>query len=209
MPLLLLSLTWWIELSSKTIIYHSIDSIYYDNGCYVHTDSLCSLQITPTVQHVTIAIDCGGQCRSSSSYLYGQCADFFSALGIQDCNQGQCESKIYNLSACITTENEINTTYSANQNANCQCSRCMDDATNTVATTDQPQACTPTIIYKTETVNETVVVNSRNQQSVIVALATIIVILIILLVTVSVALIWTCWTYKINSATKSQYQQHR
>ena len=123
-PLLLLSLTWWIELSSNTIIYHSIDIIYYDNGCYVHTDSLCSLPITPTVQGVTIDIDCGGQCRPSSFYLYGQCTDFFSALGIQDCYQGQCTSEIYNLSACITTENEINTTYSANLNANCQCSRC-------------------------------------------------------------------------------------
>ena len=158
------------------------------------------------MQRVGIVIDCGSQCGSSSSYLYGQCADFFSALGIEDCYQGQCESKIYNLSACITTENVINTTYSANQNANCQCSRCRDDDTNTIATTDQPQACTPT---KTETVKETVVVNLSNQQSVIVALAIIVVILIILLVIVSVALMWTCWTFKINSATKSQYQQHR
>ena len=161
------------------------------------------------MQGVRITTDCGVQCNPSTLFMYGQCADFFSALGIEDCYQGQCESKIYNLSACITMENEINTTYSANQNANCQCSRCGDDATNTVATTDQPQSCTPTIIYKTETVNETVVVNSSNQQSVIVALATIVVILIILLVTVSVALIWTYWTYKINGATKNQYQQHR
>ena len=174
-PLLFLSLTWWIELSSKskTIIYHSIDSIYYDNGCYVHTDSLCSLQINPTIHHVTIAIDCGSHCRLSSNFNYGQC-DIFNKIGIEHCNQGRgdCRPKIYNQSACITTENAHKT-----------------ETTSTTSTPDNS--------------------NIDQQSTTVTALAIIIVILIILLVIVSVALIWTCWTYKINGAIKNQYQQHR
>ena len=121
--------------------------------------------------NVEIMIDCGGQCRSTSSYWYGQC-DFFSALGIEDCNQGHCTSQIYNLSACITTTETVH-------------------KTETTSTTSTPDS------------------SNTDQQSTVAALAITTVILIILLVIVSVALIWTCWTYKINGATKNQYQQHR
>ena len=93
-----------------------------------HIDSLCSLEINPTVQGIPITTDCGGLCRSSSSFQYGQC-DFFSALGIERCNQGHCRPKIYNLSACITAGTATNPT-SSTSHVN----------TNSIATTEQSQA---------------------------------------------------------------------
>ena len=139
------------------------------------------------MQYVGIVMNCGGLCTLSTAIQYGQC-DFFSTLGIQNCNQRQCRPKIYNLSACITTE----TTETVN----------TIETTSTTSTLDNSNKTTST----TSTLNDS---NADQLSSTVTALAIIIVILIVLLVIVSVALIWTCWTYKINGATKNQYQQHR
>ena len=159
--------------------------------------------------NVRITIDCGDQCRPSSSYLYDQCVDFFSALGIEDCNQGQCESKIYSLSACITMENEINTTYSANQNANCQCSG--------PKTTEQPQATTTTIVHRaiTETAGRTDAqdiscntkpLSSREVQALIGALVGLVMVLLVMAI---IPWIWICWKFKVNKGLKRDKQQKR
>ena len=145
---------------------------------------------------ITIGIDCGGQCRSSSSYLYGQCVDFFSALGIQDCNQGQCESKIYNLSACITTETAINPTSSTNH-----------VNTNSIATTEQSQATTTTTVYRsiTETAGRTDAqdiscttkpLSTREVQALIGALVGLVMVLLVMAI---IPWIWICWKFKVNN----------
>ena len=173
---------------------------------HIYTDSLCSLQLVPRTGDVGYVINCSGQCTAASSFQYSQCVDLFNILDIQHCNQPECSSKTYNLSACITAETGINTTFTTNQNANCQYNRDRDADTNSIATTEQSQACTPTTIY-TETTDKTIIANSST--TAVAALATIVAILIVLLVMVLIALIWTCWTLKIKGTTKSQYQQHR
>ena len=175
---------------------------------YVHTDSLCSLQIDPTVRDVRITIDCGGQCRPSSNFNYAQC-DFISALGIEHCNQGQCESKSYNLSTCITTGNEINTIYSAIQNANCHCSG--------PKTTEQPQATTTTIVHRaiTETAGRTDAqdiscntkpLSSRGVQALVGALVGLVMVLLVMAI---IPWIWICWKFKVNKGLKRDKQQKR
>ena len=175
-------------------------------------DSLCTLRLVPRIGGVGINVNCGDQCGPSSSFQYdSRCIKHFNSLGIQQCNQPECNQTVYDLSTCITADTEINTTTlytTTNQNTDCQCNRDRDADTSSIATTGQSQACIPTIVYITETIDTTEVINSStNQQSTaIVALATIIAILIVLLVIISVALIWTCWILKTKGTRKSQNQ---
>ena len=123
----------------------------------IYTDSLCSLQLVPHTGAVGIIIDCSGQCSSASSFQYSQCKNLFNTLGIERCIQPQCNPKIYNLSACITqSEAGINTTDTINQTHTRQCSSDRDSIFSNTMTEDQPQLCTPTTVYRTETVNRTV-----------------------------------------------------
>ena len=234
--LLFLSLTWWIKHSSK-LDYKTIpQSVIRINGyCIIlYTDSLCSLELDPRTDNVRVIIDCGDQCRlpSANEYDDSQCTNFFNTLGIEDCNQRECNQRVYNLNACITADTEINATNSidslctlrlvprtggigiivncggqcgpdisilnnddrcanlfntlgieqcnyqescnqtvydlstciiasteinttvlqttTNQNTDSQYNRDGDAVTNSIATTEQAQACTPTIIYRTD-----------------------------------------------------------
>ena len=195
--ILFFSPTWWIEQSGKTIIlYHRV---LCNNGyCVFYTDSLCSLQLAPRTGDVGIIVDCGNQCTLASSFLYhGQCTDLFSALGIQRCNQQECSPKIYNLSACITAETEINTMYTTNQNANCQCNRDRDAVTNSIAST-----YIPTInVYRTDTINRTEAQNincttkpqSNKEGQYQVIIRALVGLLAVLLVVVIIPWIWICW----------------
>ena len=164
---------------------------------------------------IGIIVECGGQCGPTSAFQYdGRCANFFNTLGIEQCNQTECNQTEYDLSACITASTEISTTSvrlytTTNQNADCQCNRDRDTHTNNIATTGQSvthQACTPTIVYRTETINGSRMVEDNQ---LIAALTIIIVILIVLLVTVSIALIWTCWKPKLKRGLKRDEQQAR
>ena len=150
-----------------------------------------------------ITVDCSGQCTFTSIYQNYQCVDLVNDLGIQ-CSQPSCSTRVYNLSTCVTAENGIiirDTTIQTN----------VGNGVVNDMTTEQSQARIPTTVHRTETTEGNVLDNcNTNQQSTTVAaLAIMVVILIVLLVIVSIALIWTCWTFKIKGATKSQYQQHR
>ena len=149
-----------------------------------------------------ITLDCNGQCSLTSNFNTYQCVDLVNDLGIQ-CSQASCSTRAYNLSACVTAENGMivsDMTIPGNDRGN---SAVYD------MTTEQSQAASTVI--REETTKESLLNNcNTNQQSTAVApLAIVIVILIVLVVIVSVALIWTCWTFKIKAATKGQYQQHR
>ena len=182
-----------------------------------NTDSLCILRLLPHPENVQITVNCGDQCGLASSLQYdGRCANFFNTLGIERCYQTECNQTEYDLSACITASTEITTTTvrshtTTNQNANCQCNRDRDAHTNSIATTGRSvtQACTPTIVYRTETINGSGMVKDNQPLPLIAALTIIIVILIMLLVTVSIALIWTCWKPKLKRGLKRDKQQAR
>ena len=83
-----------------------------------------------------------------------QCTNFFNTLGIEQCNyQESCNQTVYDLSTCINANTEINTTVlhtTTNQNTDYQYNRDGDAVTSSIATTEQSQACTPTIVYRTD-----------------------------------------------------------
>ena len=172
---------------------------------YTYTDSLCSLEINPTMQSIGIVMNCGGLCTLSTAIQYGQC-DFFSTLGIQNCNQRQCRPKNYNLSACITTETAINPT-SSTSHVN----------TNSIATTEQPQTTTTTIVHRaiTETAGRTDAqdiscttkpLSSREVQALIGALVGLVMVLLVMAI---IPWIWICWKFKVNKGPKRDKQQKR
>ena len=178
------------------------------------TDSLCSLRVMPRTDNIGITFGCNGQCTITTQFQDNQCVNRFKELGIH-CNQTECSPRNFDLSACITAENETTTANTTNQNCDCQCStRSNRDAVTSDMPMGQSQTCIPpTIIYRTEITNKTeftTCISSTNQPSTAVAaLAIMVGILIVLLVIVLIALMWTCWTFKIKGTTKSQYQQHR
>ena len=83
--------------------------------------------------------------------------------------------------------------------------------TNSITTTEQSvtQACTPTIVYRTETIGGSGTVVDNQPLTVIAALTIIIIVLVMLLVTVSISLIWTCWKPKLKRGLKRGKQQVR
>ena len=112
---------------------------------------------------IGVTVRCGSQCNFGSSLQNNMCGDLYSEFGIQQCNQASCSPRIYNLSACVN-EATRNTTRVSPTVPNepltpCECdtpgSGDPDDFTNDM-TIEQPQICTPTTVYRTETVNKTV-----------------------------------------------------
>jgi hypothetical protein len=139
---------------------------------------------------------------SSSNHL---CGELIDELEIE-CNQAECSTRVYNLSACANVENGIIVTGPGNIMPN-QIPT-IDGNTNDMVM-DQSQGSTPATEITSTVTNTMENLNTEQQSTTVAALAITIVILIVLLVIVSVVLIWTCWTYKIKGATKNQYQQHR
>ena len=135
-------------------------------------------------------INCGGQCNLASSFQNQHCAEL-----IQQCNQAECNQRLYNLSTCISAETGIIITDTPIQTN-------IRDAVTTEMTMEQTQESIPTTV---KTTNRNVQVNSNQT---VAALATTVALLIVLLVIVSIALIWTCWTFKIKEAMCYQFQ-HR
>ena len=156
----------------------------------MHIGSLCSLRLTPSTQGVRIIINCGGQCTVASSFQNRYCAEL-----IQRCNQAECNQRLYNLSTCISAETGIIITDTPIQTN-------IRDAVTTEMTIEQTQESIPTTV---KTTNKNVQVNSNQT---VAALATTVALLIVLLVIVSIALIWTCWTFKIKEAMRFKFQ-HR
>ena len=122
-------------------------------------------------------MNCGGLCTLSTAIQYGQC-DFFSTLGIQNCNQRQCRPKNYNLSACITTETAINPISSISH-----------INTNSIATTEQSQATT------------------EAQLKVVIGALRLVGLLVVLLVMAIIPWIWICWKFKVNKGSKRDKEQ--
>ena len=142
-----LSLAWWIDQSSKTREI-SCNSDYND-FIIIQTDSLCSLRVTPRILNVGITINCGSQCSLGSSFQYnGQCVDLFDELGIQQCTQAECNTRIYNLSITREFINEATPSDMSIQ------ANAMDDVTNDM-TMEQSQASIPTTVHRPETTNRT------------------------------------------------------
>ena len=92
----------------------------------IQTDSLCSLRLTPCIENVRITINCGGQCSTVSIFQYSHCVDLFNELGIQQCTQAECSTRIYNLSITREFVNEATTSDIPIQ------SNAMDDVTNEI-----------------------------------------------------------------------------
>ena len=153
------------------------------------------------MQNVGITFNCGGQCSTVSSFGYSQCGLLFDELGIEQCIQAECNTRIYNLSIIREFINETTTSDMSIQ------SNAMDDVTNDM-TTEKIQASTPTMVHRLEESTNRYVMdmcnyNTNQQPTAVAVLATMVAILIVLLVIVSTVLIWTCWTFNHKS------QQHR
>ena len=177
---------------------------------YIFADSLCSLKLYPREVVVGITVDCGGTCSFTTSAQTHWCQDLINQLRVQQCNQADCNPTVYNLSACITAENGINTTYTTNQNANCQCNRDRDAATNSIATT-----YIPTNVYRTGTINRTEAQNvlcttkplfNTEAQVVIGSLVGLVMVLLVMAI---IPWTWICWKSKVNRELKRDKQQAR
>ena len=148
-------------------------------------------------------INCGGQCNLASSFQNQHCAEL-----IQQCNQAECNQRIYNLSTCISTETGIIITDMSIQPT------VRDDIKN-ITTMEQLQASIPNSVYKTETTNRTEAQNvspttkalsNTEVQVVIGALAGL---LMVLLVMAIILWIWICWWLKTKKGLKRGKQQAR
>jgi hypothetical protein len=182
---------------------------------YMHTDCLCSLRLVPRQHEVGITFNCGGQCSfvtSSSNHL---CGELIDELEIE-CNQAECSTRVYNLSACANVENGIIVTGPGNIMPN-QIPT-IDGNTNDM-TMEQSQAATTTSVTVHSTTTETTSrietqdvscatkpLSSREVQAVIGALVGLVV---VLLVMATIPWIWICWRSKVNKGPKGDKQQIR
>ena len=168
----------------------------------------------PRTDNIGITFGCNGQCTITTQFQDNQCVNRFKELGIH-CNQTECSPRNFDLSACITAENEITTT---NQNCNCQCStRSNRDAVTSGIAVVQSKASTSTMVYRTETTSRTEAQNvsctiqplsSTEAQChrIIGALAGLVMVLLVMAI---IPWIWICWRFKLNRGLKRDIQQAR